>query len=52
VSVNESTKTLVRQRAGHACEYCQRPADESLWALLHIEHIIPKSTVARMTMTT
>jgi 5-methylcytosine-specific restriction endonuclease McrA len=42
VSVTESTKAFVRQRAGFACEYCQRPQEESLWAALQIDHVIPK----------
>ncbi len=40
--MNESTKALVRERAGHRCEYCQLQQDDSPLAVLHIEHIIPK----------
>ena len=40
--MNESTKALVRERAGHRCEYCQLYQDDSPLAVLHIEHIIPK----------
>ncbi len=40
--MNASTKTLVRQRAGQRCEYCQLHQDDSPVATLHIEHIIPK----------
>jgi 5-methylcytosine-specific restriction endonuclease McrA len=42
VTVNESTKAFVRQRANHACEYCQRHQNDSPLATLHVEHIIPK----------
>ena len=41
MSVNDSTKTVVRARAGHACEYCQLKQDDSPLASLHIEHVIP-----------
>jgi hypothetical protein len=37
-----STRTLVRERAGNRCEYCQLHQDDSPLAALHIEHIIPK----------
>lgn len=40
--MNTSTKTLVRQRAGQRCEYCQLHQEDSPVATLHIEHIIPK----------
>ena len=40
--MNESTKALVRERAGNRCEYCQLNQNESPLAVLHIEHIIPK----------
>ncbi len=40
--MNESTKALVRERAGHRCEYCHLHQDDSPLAVLHIEHIIPK----------
>ena len=37
-----STRTLVRQRAGDRCEYCQLHQDDSPFAVLHIEHIRPR----------
>ena len=40
--MNESTKELVRQRAGNRCEYCHLHQDDSPLAVLHIEHIVPK----------
>ena len=36
------TRTLVWERAGHRCEYCQLHQDDSPLALLHVEHILPK----------
>lgn len=33
---------LVRQRAGHRCEYCQLHQDDSPLAALHIERIRPQ----------
>ena len=42
MTVNESTKTFVRQRASNAYWYCQRHQNDSLLATLHVEHIIPK----------
>jgi len=36
-----ATRTLVRQRADHRCEYCQTHQDDSPLAALHIEHIRP-----------
>jgi 5-methylcytosine-specific restriction endonuclease McrA len=38
-----STKARVRERAGDACEYCHLHQDNSPLAVLHIEHIIPKT---------
>jgi hypothetical protein len=38
-----STKALVRGRAGNACEYCHLHQNDSPLAVLHIEHIIPKT---------
>ena len=37
------TKARVRERAGNACEYCHLRQDDSPLAVLHIEHVIPKS---------
>lgn len=39
--MNESTRTLVRERAKNRCEYCQLKQEDSPLALHHIEHIIP-----------
>ena len=36
-----ATRTLVRQRADHRCEYCQTHQEDSPLAALHIEHIRP-----------
>ena len=40
--MNESTRALVRSRAGDRCEYCQLRQEDSPLAKLHIEHIVPK----------
>src|SRR5215813_5528597 len=40
--MDTSTRTLVRERAGNRCEYCQLHQDDSPLASLHIEHIVPK----------
>lgn len=40
--MNESTKTQVRERANHRCEYCQMNQEDSPLATLHVEHVIPK----------
>ena len=40
--ISESTKALVRARAGNRCEYCHLHQDQSPLATLHIEHIIPR----------
>lgn len=40
--MDETTKTYVRERAGHRCEYCQLHQDDSPLAKLHIEPIVPK----------
>lgn len=42
MTVNESTKTIVRERAGNRCEYCQLHQDDSPLAVLHVEHVIPR----------
>jgi 5-methylcytosine-specific restriction endonuclease McrA len=36
-----ATRSLVRQRADHRCEYCQTHQEDSPLAALHIEHIRP-----------
>lgn len=38
---NEPTKTRVRERANHRCEYCQLKQEDSPLAVLHVEHITP-----------
>jgi hypothetical protein len=40
--MNEATRSLVRKRAEHQCEYCGRKQSDSLLAPLHIEHIVPR----------
>lgn len=42
MTVNEPTKTIVRERAGYRCEYCQLHQNDSPLAGLHIEHVIPR----------
>jgi len=39
--MDQRTRLLVRQRAGHRCEYCQRAESQSPVARLQIEHILP-----------
>jgi 5-methylcytosine-specific restriction endonuclease McrA len=39
--MNSTTRTLVRERADHRCEYCQTHQDDSPLAVLHVEHIRP-----------
>ena len=40
--INRQVRTQVRERAHNACEYCHLHQDDSPWAALHVEHIIPK----------
>ena len=40
--INRQVRTQVRERAYNACEYCHLHQDDSPWAALHVEHIIPK----------
>ena len=40
--MDAATRQLVRKRAGDRCEYCGIRQDESPFAALHIEHIIPR----------
>ena len=40
--INIQVRTYVRERAHNLCEYCHLHQDDSPWAALHIEHIIPK----------
>ncbi|MGL5018943.1 MAG: HNH endonuclease [Luteolibacter sp.] len=39
--MNAITRALVKERAGHRCEYCQTRQEDSPLAALHIEHIRP-----------
>jgi len=40
--MDAATRQLVRKRAGDRCEYCGIRQDESPFAALHVEHIVPK----------
>ena len=40
--INLQVRTRVRERAHNLCEYCHLHQDDSPWAVLHVEHIIPK----------
>src|SRR5438309_11493389 len=40
--ISAQTRTLVRERAQNACEYCRLHQDDSPLAALHVEHIVPK----------
>jgi 5-methylcytosine-specific restriction endonuclease McrA len=40
--INTQVRTHVRERAHNLCEYCHLHQDDSPWAALHIEHVIPK----------
>ena len=40
--IDERTRSFVRQRAGHGCEYCQLPEARSPVAKLQIEHVVPR----------
>jgi hypothetical protein len=40
--MDSATRTTVRLRAGHRCEYCGLTQDQSPLAALQVEHIIPK----------
>ncbi len=40
--MQESVKSLVRERAGNRCEYCQLHQNDLPLAALHIEHILLK----------
>ena len=39
--MNAATRALVRQRAGHRCEYCQTRQEDSPLAALHVDHVRP-----------
>jgi len=39
--INRQVRTHVQERAHNACEYCHLHQDDSPWAALHVEHIIP-----------
>jgi hypothetical protein len=38
--MNAFTRELVRNRAGHRCEYCRLPQDAIPFATFHVEHVI------------
>lgn len=40
--MDAKTRTLVWERAGHRCEYCQLHQSDSPLAPLHVEHIVPQ----------
>jgi hypothetical protein len=40
--MNQATRDLVRRRANDRCEYCQLRQEDSLLAVLHVEHVIPR----------
>ncbi len=42
MSISESLRVLVRNRADNRCEYCYLHQDDSPLAALHIEHIVPR----------
>ncbi|MFN3408233.1 MAG: HNH endonuclease [Limisphaerales bacterium] len=41
--LDAATRTAVRERAHHRCEYCGLHQADSPLAALHIEHILPRS---------
>jgi hypothetical protein len=41
--MSPAIKARVGERAGHRCEYCHLPQEDSPLAALHIEHIIPRA---------
>jgi len=42
MSINESLRGLVRDRADNRCEYCCLHQEDSPLAALHVEHIVPR----------
>lgn len=40
--IDAATRTLVRERAGNACEYCQLPQEATPYATFHVEHVIAR----------
>jgi hypothetical protein len=40
--MDDATQTLVRERAGNRCKYCQLRQDDYEFQTFHIEHIIAK----------
>jgi hypothetical protein len=40
--MHRSTRNLVRQRAGHCCEYCRLPERADPYATFHLEHVVAK----------
>ena len=41
--IGSQTRNRVRERAHNACEYCLLHQNDSPLAVLHVEHIIPKT---------
>lgn len=40
--IDAALRNLVRQRAGNRCEYCDTRQEQIPFAVLHIDHIVPK----------
>ena len=40
--MDRAIRRLVRERAGHRCEYCQLNQAQAPFALFHIDHVIPR----------
>lgn len=40
--MEESLRTLVRERAGYCCEYCGSPERDERFYRHHMEHIVPR----------
>src|SRR3989304_2292324 len=40
--MDANTRNLVRQRAGHRCEYCPLPEHADPYQTFHLEHVVAK----------
>jgi hypothetical protein len=40
--IDTATRRLVRERAGHRCEYCGMPQAQQSFPFFHVDHIIPQ----------
>jgi hypothetical protein len=40
--MDADTRNLVRERAGHLCEYCHLPEEADPYSVFHLEHIVAK----------